>query len=87
MNAFDSTIDPFNSLAEAQRLFYLGQLPAAISMAQKAAVSHTLALQAQLLIIRCLFGKGNFHKAEVVWRTALETSSSEREVIWNMPEE
>jgi tetratricopeptide (TPR) repeat protein len=73
----DFTHDLQNSLVEAQRLFNLGQLSAAITMARRAEDSPALTLQARLLIVRCLFSQGKYRDAESVCRLILGSSPSE----------
>src|SRR5574344_320616 len=71
------THDLQNSLVEAQRLFYLGQLSKAISLAQRASESPALTLQARLLMVRCLFSQGKFCDADAICSLLPETSLSD----------
>lgn len=71
------THDLQNSLVEAQRLFYLGQLSKAISLAQRASESPALTLQARLLMVRCLFSQGKFCDADAICSLSPETSLSD----------
>lgn len=71
-------------LVEGWRLFHLGQLPATIHLAQTATFSLALALQARLLLVRCLFEQGRFRQAETICSKALTTLLSDSELAWEM---
>jgi len=58
-------------LVEAWGLFRLGQLPAAIRLAETAIYSPISAPQAQLLLVRCLLEQGRFRQAQTICTTAL----------------
>lgn len=71
-------------LAEGWQLFHLGQLSAAIGLAQSATSSPVLAPQAQLLLVRCFFEQGRFRQAETICTKALVTLPSDSESAQEM---
>ncbi|MDZ8226733.1 tetratricopeptide repeat protein [Nostoc sp. ChiVER01] len=71
-------------LVEGWRLFHLGQLPAAIHLAQNATSSEDLAPLAQLLLVRCLLEQGRFRQAETICNKVLATLPSNSELAWEM---
>lgn len=71
-------------LVEGWRLFYLGQLPTAIHLAQTATFSEDLAQKAQLLLVRCLLEQGRFRQAEIICNTLIDTLPSDSELAWEI---
>jgi tetratricopeptide (TPR) repeat protein len=72
------------SLPEGWQLFHLGQLPAAIGLAEAATSSPILAPEAQLLLVRCLFEQGRFRQAETICNQMLITLPSNSDLAWEM---
>jgi tetratricopeptide (TPR) repeat protein len=72
------------SLPEGWQLFHLGQLPAAIGLAEAVTSSPILAPEAQLLLVRCLFEQGRFRQAETICNQALITLPSNSDLAWEM---
>ncbi|NEO98691.1 MAG: tetratricopeptide repeat protein [Symploca sp. SIO2E9] len=71
-------------IVEASQLLYLGQLSAAIRLAESLRTSPNLAPQAILLQARCLTQQGQFRQADVLLTSALSTLPTESEVAWEM---
>lgn len=73
-----------NLIVEAKELFYLGQLPAAIRLAESAIASPELTSQAQLLQARCLIEQGHFRRADALLETAIAVLPADSELAGEM---
>ncbi len=69
-----------NPIFEAKRLFHLGQLPAAIRLAESAIASPDLAPQAQLLQARCLMEQGHFRRADALLAATIAVLPADSEL-------